>query len=196
QQSPSPPQPSPSPPAPPAAAPSDSSGGLIAGGAAVAAVAAFALGRLLSPGPSIAMLEQMAVPLDTALSNGKPTVMEFYANWCEVCRDLVEDEYAVEKQYGDSVNFVMLNIENSKWAPEITDYRVRGIPHFIFLDGDGEPLAAAVGRLPRQVLEGNVAALSQGQKQLPYASARGQTSSMTPPDGRAAKAVSGPRDHA
>uniref|UniRef100_A0A6S8MAI0 Thioredoxin domain-containing protein n=1 Tax=Dunaliella tertiolecta TaxID=3047 RepID=A0A6S8MAI0_DUNTE len=193
QQPPSPPQPSPS---PPAAAPSSGNGAGIAGGAALAAVAAFAASRLLSPGPSIAVLEQMAVPLETALSNGKPTVMEFYANWCEVCRDLVEDEYAVEKQYGDSVNFVMLNIENSKWAPEITDYRVRGIPHFIFLDKEGEPLAAAVGRLPRQVLEDNVAALSQGQRQLPHASVRGETSAMTPPDGQAAKSMSGPRDHA
>ncbi len=29
-----------------------------------------------------------------------------------------------------------------------------GIPHFVFLDSNGQPLAAAVGRLPREVLEG------------------------------------------
>ena len=57
----------------------------------------------------------------------------------------------VQRQYRKDVNFVALNIESSRWAPEVSEYRVRGIPYYAFLDGAGHQQAAAVGRLPREV---------------------------------------------
>ncbi len=58
---------------------------------------------------------------------------------------------------------------------------MNGIPHFVFLDGQGRPQAAAVGKLPPEVLKGDLEALAEGTP-LPYARVRGAASPMQRPD--------------
>lgn len=117
---------------------------------------------------SLATLDQESIPLELALSNGKPTFMEFYANWCSVCQAMAPDVGQLKQQYGESVNFVMLNVDNTKWLPEVLNYRVDGIPHFVFLNSKGDTIAQTIGQQPRAIMATNLEALVAGLP-LPYA---------------------------
>jgi thiol-disulfide isomerase/thioredoxin len=118
-------------------------------------------------------------PLDLALTNGKPTLMEFYANWCTSCQAMAPDLAVVKAQFSDRVNFSMLNVDNTKWLPEVTKYRVDGIPHFVFFDSTGKVLAQAIGEQPRQILESKLADLIAGAGSIDTA-ATGEVSKFTP----------------
>lgn len=108
-----------------------------------------------------------STPLEVAMSNGKPTLMEFYANWCGSCQAMAPDIAQLEKEYSKSVNFVMLNVDNTKWLPEILQYRVDGIPHFVFSGKDGKAIAQTIGKQPYDIMSGNIEALI-AEKPLPY----------------------------
>ncbi|KAK5839105.1 hypothetical protein F383_32798 [Gossypium arboreum] len=163
----------------------------IAIGSTLAAVGLFMSSRL-DFGVSLKDLSAAAVPYEEALSNGKPTVVEFYADWCEVCRELAPDIYKIEQQYRDRVNFVMLNVDNTKWEQELDEFGVEGIPHFAFLDKDGNEEGNVVGRLPRKYLQENVDALARGEASVPHARVVGQYSSA---ESRKVHQVVDPRSH-
>ncbi len=137
---------------------------------------------------------EAATPLEVALSNGKPTLMEFYANWCTSCQAMAKDLGELKEQYSDQLNFVMLNVDNTKWLPELLRYRVDGIPHFVFLDKAGAAISQTIGAQPRSIMAANLDALVAGLT-LPHAQASGQVSTIKspiPPNG----ATSGdPRSH-
>ena len=52
------------------------------------AMVAFLASRSLLGRPALEELRLQSLPLDTALENGRPTLLEFYADWCEVCNEL------------------------------------------------------------------------------------------------------------
>lgn len=137
---------------------------------------------------------EAATPLEVALSNGKPTLMEFYANWCTSCQAMAKDLDELKQQYADSVNFVMLNVDNSKWLPEVLNYRVDGIPHFVYLGEDGKAIAQAIGEQPRPVMQANLDALIASLP-LPYTQGSGQVSAFEAPVSTPQATQDDPRSH-
>ncbi len=146
--------------------------------AAVVLSVAMVLGiRTQSTVPSLTELAASALPYEVAQTNGKPTLLEFYANWCTTCQAMAGAMAELRENYGDRVNFVMLNIDNNKWLPEMLTYRVEGIPHFVYLGADAAPIATAIGEQPRQILSENLDALI-AQAPLPHQQILGRTSEL------------------
>jgi len=133
--------------------------------------------RTQTPAASLETLAEEATPLEVALTNQKPSLMEFYANWCTTCQAMAGDMAELRSAYGDDVNFVMLNVDNNKWLPEMLHYRVDGIPHFVYLDAQGEPVTSAIGEQPKAIIVSNLDALMAGET-LPYQQGIGQTSEL------------------
>ncbi|WP_017318135.1 thioredoxin family protein [Mastigocladopsis repens] len=148
---------------------------------AIALSVALVLGlRTQTTSATLAQLGEQSIPLEVALTNGKPSLMEFYADWCTVCQKMAPDIAQLEQQYADKVNFVMLNVDNTKWLPEMLRYRVDGIPHLVYLNKDGEAVAQAIGDQPRTIMTSNLEALVASSP-LPYAQASGRVSQFNAP---------------
>ncbi|OKH37580.1 thiol:disulfide interchange protein [[Phormidium ambiguum] IAM M-71] len=141
---------------------------------------AFVLGlRTETSTATLTTLAENSLPLEIAMTNGKPTLVEFYANWCTTCQAMASDMNELEEQYTNKVNFVMLNVDNNKWLPEIERYRVDGIPHFVFFEKEGNAIAQTIGEQPKTIMAANLEALVAGES-LPYAKTTGQVSKFTP----------------
>jgi thiol-disulfide isomerase/thioredoxin len=95
---------------------------------------------------------QTAMPYDSALANGKPTLIEFYANWCTTCQAMAPTLEAVHQQFDTEVNWVMLNIDDPQWREQVQQFNVTGVPKLVLRDGDGAIAETFVGKVPKSIL--------------------------------------------
>ena len=89
---------------------------------------------------------ELSVDPEIAFKNNKPTFLEFYAEWCEVCKEMAPKVSNLKEEYQKDINFVFLNVDNQKWDYYIRKFNVNGIPQVNLFDGNGNLKSTFIGK--------------------------------------------------
>ena len=91
-------------------------------------------------------LGELSIEPEVAFTNNKPTFLEFYAEWCEVCKEMAPKISSIKKQYDDEINFVFLNVDNPKWENYVRKFNVNGIPQVNLFDSQANLEYTYIGK--------------------------------------------------
>ena len=89
---------------------------------------------------------ELSVEPEIAFRNNKPTFLEFYAEWCEVCNEMAPKVSTLKDEYEKDINFVFLNVDNQKWNNYIEKFAVNGIPQVNLFDKKGNLISTFIGK--------------------------------------------------
>ena len=89
---------------------------------------------------------ELSVDPQIAFENNKPTFLEFYAEWCEVCKEMAPKISSLKEEYEKDINFVFLNVDNQKWDNYIRKFEVNGIPQVNLFDKKGNLISTFIGK--------------------------------------------------
>ncbi len=109
---------------------------------------------------------ELSVDPEIAFTNNKPTFLEFYAEWCEVCKEMAPQVSAFKDEYEKDINFVFLNVDNQKWANYIQKFAVNGIPQVNLFDKRGNLISTFIGKQDEMKIRKSINNLEKEEK--PY----------------------------
>lgn len=136
-------------------------------------------------------LARRSLSPEVALSNGRPTILEFYADWCEVCREMAPAMLEVEQRHSADLDVVLVNIDNPRWLDLTARYDVTGIPQLNLFSSDGTMRGRSLGGRSEGELDSIANALLDGGP-LPALAGVGSTSPL--PEAASVDSA-GPRSH-
>ena len=107
---------------------------------------------------------ELSVNPEIAFKNNKPTFLEFYAEWCEVCKEMAPEVYSIKKEYEKEINFVFLNVDNQKWEYYIRKFDVNGIPQVNLFDREGNLNSTFIGKQEEFTIRESINRLQRDEK--------------------------------
>ncbi|MCM2283566.1 MAG: thioredoxin [Desulfobacula sp.] len=84
------------------------------------------------------------------LKSDKPVMVDFWAPWCGPCKAIAPTIDALEKEFGEKMSFVKVNVDDNPISP--SKYGVQAIPTLIFFK-NGEIAEQITGMVAKQKLE-------------------------------------------
>ena len=91
-----------------------------------------------------------------AFKNNKPTFLEFYAEWCEVCKEMAPKVSSLKNEFEKDINFVFLNVDNQKWDNYIRKFNVNGIPQVNLFDRKGNLKSTFIGKQEESIIRESI----------------------------------------
>ena len=82
-----------------------------------------------------------------------PIMVDFWAPWCGPCKAIGPTVEALEKTYGEQMNFVKVNVDENPVTP--SKYGIQAIPTLIFFKG-GEVVDKITGMVAKAKLEESI----------------------------------------
>jgi len=107
---------------------------------------------------------ELSVDPEIAFTNNKPTFLEFYAEWCEVCKEMAPQVSAFKDEYEKDINFVFLNVDNQKWGKYIKKFAVNGIPQINLFDNKGNLISTFIGKQDEIKVRESINSLEKEEK--------------------------------
>jgi len=108
---------------------------------------------------------ELSVEPEIAFKNNKPSFLEFYAEWCEVCKEMAPKVSALKEEYEKDINFVFLNVDNQKWDYYLRKFEVYGIHQVNLFDREGNLLSTFIGKQDEIKIRESINNLENQQKQ-------------------------------
>jgi len=87
---------------------------------------------------------------DGIINSNKPSLVDFYAEWCGPCKAIAPMISSLEEEYNGKINVVKIDVDSN---PQLAiEYNIRSVPTLMFFK-DGNIIDTIRGTAPKHKLQ-------------------------------------------